>query len=247
MLFRYQFSSHVLAGLLLFVCIGPVAVAQEVDTSNLSLVFEEDFEDGVEHWNPLSPSLWKVTQEGTNRVYELIAESEAPQTGNTEYVPPHRSPFYISILDDVIVGSFVLQVEAKYTGAIYYHQDLSFFFGWQDPAHFYYAHLCATAGDNANTILIVNEADRKGIAQKQSESTDWIEGQYHTVQIVRDVESGVIEVYFDDLTTPVITAEDRTFLTGKIGLGSFDDAGRFDNLRIWSGEKSSVKYWMLYE
>jgi hypothetical protein len=35
------------------------------------------------------------------------------------------------------------------------------------------------------------------------------------------------------METLVMTAKDDRFTTGKIGLGSFDDTGSFDNLRVW--------------
>ena len=45
--------------------------------------------------------------------------------------------------------------------------------------------------------------------------------------------SGEIEVYFDDMQTPVMKAVDTTFGTGRIGVGSFDDTGDFDTIRLY--------------
>jgi len=53
------------------------------------------------------------------------------------------------------------------------------------------------------------------------------------VRIKRCTASGSIEVFFDDMEKPVMRAEDKTFLVGSIGLGSFDDVGHFDNVRVW--------------
>ena len=50
----------------------------------------------------------------------------------------------------------------------------------------------------------------------------------------RDAETGRIEVYFDDMTKPVMTATDKTFTSGRAGIGSFDDAGNFDRVVIYS-------------
>ena len=52
------------------------------------------------------------------------------------------------------------------------------------------------------------------------------------MKLVRDVEKGTIEVFFDDMETPCKVAEDKTFGWGMIGLGSFDDLGMWDDLRI---------------
>ena len=46
--------------------------------------------------------------------------------------------------------------------------------------------------------------------------------------------SGKIDVYFDDMTKPVMTATDKTFSSGKVGIGSFDDAGNFDQIAVYA-------------
>ena len=48
----------------------------------------------------------------------------------------------------------------------------------------------------------------------------------------RQVASGETQVYFDDLKTPAMTASDKTFDWGEVGIGSFDDTGRFDKLEL---------------
>jgi hypothetical protein len=61
------------------------------------------------------------------------------------------------------------------------------------------------------------------------------------VRVVRDTKSGKIEVYFDDLTKPVMRAEDKTFAKGRIGFGSFDDTGRVRNIRITGTSAEDAK------
>ena len=46
----------------------------------------------------------------------------------------------------------------------------------------------------------------------------------------------MIKVYFDDMSAPIMEAEDRHFDFGKIGFGSFDDTGRVDNIKVWGKE-----------
>ena len=47
---------------------------------------------------------------------------------------------------------------------------------------------------------------------------------------------GRIEVYFDNMDEPVMTAKDKNFTWGTVGVGSFDDTGNFDNVLLY-GEK----------
>ena len=47
------------------------------------------------------------------------------------------------------------------------------------------------------------------------------------------MDSGEIAVYFDDMDRPVMTAIDKTFAWGQVGIGSFDDTGNFDDVRVY--------------
>ena len=57
---------------------------------------------------------------------------------------------------------------------------------------------------------------------------------------MRSVHKGSIEVYFDDLTKPIMVAEDESFRVGRIGFGSFDDVGMFDDIKVWGKAESPL-------
>ena len=40
------------------------------------------------------------------------------------------------------------------------------------------------------------------------------------------------QVYFDDMERPVMRAKDKTFTWGRVGLGTFDDHGNFDEFKL---------------
>ena len=82
---------------------------------------------------------------------------------------------------------------------------------------------------NACQIFIVNKAARTPITVKTAKGTPWRDG-WHTVKVVRRVDDGAMEVYFDDMDEPLMTAEDKTFAWGRVGLGTFDDHGNFDEV-----------------
>jgi len=115
------------------------------------------------------------------------------------------------------------------THSDYGHRDAVVFFGYQDPAHFYYVHLGKQADEHANQIFIVNAADRKKISITSTSGTNW-DDNWHTVKIVRKPTDGTIEIYFDDMTKPVMTASDKTFAHGRIGVGTFDDTADWDDI-----------------
>jgi hypothetical protein len=182
------------------------------------LLFRDDFKKGADHWQPTDPAAWKAMTTDHGPVYSQFRQSK--------YKPPHRSPFNVSLLKDIIVSDFVLTVEVQSTGKDGPHRDMCLFFGYQDPAHFYYVHIAKRADDHANQIIIVNGADRKKISTKTTAGTPW-DDKWHTVKVARTVVDGRIAVYFDDMKTPIMTATDHTFPAGRIGLGSFDDTGNW--------------------
>lgn len=190
------------------------------------LIFHENFENFTdENWYQTDPSAWEIGQQGDNSYIALVKQSE--------YEPKYRSPHNINLIDTLVVDDFVLELKAQSTKEPYNHLDLCVFFGYQDPTHFYYAHLGAEADPNAHSIFIVNDSIRTSIAIERTKSLEW-GTNWHDVKIVRDSQSGLIEVYFDDMEKPIMKAKDKHFIKGKIGVGSFDDTGNFDEIKVYS-------------
>src|SRR5581483_9465584 len=144
---------------------------------------------------------------------------------------PHRSPLNISLIKDLTVTEFILDARLQSTGKDGAHRDMCLFFGYQDPAHFYYVHIAKKADDHANQIFIVNGKDRAKISTKSTDGTPWND-DWHHVRVVRRVAAGAIEIYFDDMKTPIMTASDKTFTWGRVGIGSFDDTGNWDDIMV---------------
>ncbi len=155
-----------------------------------------------------------------------------PKTYKSSYAPKHRSPVHIALLKNVSATDFVMDLEMQSTIAPYGHQDLCLFFGFESPQRYYYAHIGRAADANAHNVFIVNDAARKNIATRTTKGVDWKADTWHKVRLARQGSTGKIEVFFDDLKTPIMTAADKTFPSGYVGFGSFDDTGRFRNVRV---------------
>jgi len=200
--------------------------------AELPLLVRDDLEQGMARWQTTDPeaasSVWKIEslRQGTeiNRVLRV--------TGPSDYEPPFRSPHSIALLKDATVGDFELSVRLQNTnpgaGA---HRDLCLFWGYQDPSHFYYVHLGAEPDPHSCQIFVVDEAPRLKITRQESSGTRWT-SDWHRVKIVRRVADGAMEVYFDDMTQPCMTARDSRFGWGRVGLGTFDDSGNFDEVQL---------------
>ena len=194
-----------------------------VKKDEMPLIFSEDFEKGVERWEPTDAMAWKIVKTDKGQVYNQFQTSK--------YKPPHRSPLNISLIKDLSVTDFEVEAKVQSTGKDGAHRDMCLFFGYQGPDQFYYVHMAKNMDDRANQIFIVNKADRTKISTKTTKGTPWTDG-WHQVKVVRRVGDGSIEIYFDDMKTPVMTAQDKTFAWGRVGLGSFDDSGNWDEVRI---------------
>jgi hypothetical protein len=132
------------------------------------------------------------------------------------------------------VGSFELEVVAKSDrDSTVLARDICLFFGYQDSLRFYYSHFAARSAEVHNIIAIVKNADRVKINIEPPGTTNALltDYQYHTLKIVRSVATGSIEAYFDG--EKIMTAYDRTFLYGRVGIGSFDDVATFKSVRLW--------------
>ncbi|HXG62470.1 MAG TPA: hypothetical protein VNO22_13930 [Planctomycetota bacterium] len=185
------------------------------------VLLTEDFEGGAARWEPTDPAAWKIVETPSGKIYSQFRKSA--------YEPPHRSPLNIALLKDVVVGDFVLEARVRSTARDYNHRDVCVIFGYQDPARFYYTHLGKKADDHAHQIFIVNGAPRRKISSRTTEGTPWTDG-WHRIRVTRRVSDGRIEVFFDDFSRPVQTAEDRTFAWGRVGLGTFDDTADWDDV-----------------
>ncbi|MDF1799671.1 MAG: hypothetical protein P1V81_10880 [Planctomycetota bacterium] len=167
-----------------------------------------------------------VTDEAMWRVHEGSLEL----LGKGAYQPPHRSPHSIALLRTPDLGDFVLEVDLLQTGHEYGHRDLCLVFGHQDPANFYYVHLATTPDPNAHNVFVVDDADRRPLLPVPAVGVDWGTGRWHHARLERT--GARVSLHFDgDLVHEV---EDGTHGAGRIGLGSFDDQGRFDRLRLSS-------------
>ncbi len=210
----------IISAFLLNCCVSITAIADDAD---LPAVAKETFTKGAANWEPKDPAAWKVVKKGPESFYSMFKDSN--------YQPEVRSPVNFALLKEISVSDFILDVDMRSTQEVYGHQDLCLFFGYQDASHFYYVHLGREADAHANSIFLVNGKPRVSIAQKRTEGTNWTK-DWHHVRIKRDTTTGSIEVFFDDMKTPVMTTIDKRFLDGRVGIGSFDDTGDFDNFEL---------------
>jgi len=193
--------------------------------------YELDFEApaSIEAFDFTDPAVWRW------------ADASLELFGASAYTPPHRSPLNIALLRDVVAGDFVLEAELMQTGREYGHRDMCLFFCFESPERYYYVHLAPAPDANAHNVFLVAAAPRRKLAPVAAAGVDWGENLWHRVRLVRESSTGKIEVYFDDMHTPVLEAYDTTLKAGHIGFGSFDDTGRVRHVRMRGSDLRRVE------
>ena len=189
------------------------------------LLFSENFDKGRDRWEVTDEASWTHRIVDGNGVFGINRRESA-------YKPPFRSALHIALIKDVAVADFVLTFKVRSTKDTGNHRDCCIIFNHQDPANFYYAHLGAKPDPASGQIMIVQNAPRRPLTQN-TKTVPWTD-QWHQVKVVRDTAKGTIEVYFDDMTKPQLSATDKTFGKGRIGIGSFDDMNDFDDIRLYA-------------
>ena len=207
----------VLAAIMPFFCF--LTIDNNKSNQELAAVYATDFEKGADEWKFVDEG-WKVKESGSSKVLSQHIKK-------SNYEPKVRSPRHIALLKGKTVTDFQLDVRVLSTHKDYNHRDACLFFGYQSPTQFYYVHLGKKTDPHANQIFIVNNADRTKISLTTTAGTDW-DDQWHNVRITRNVTTGEIRVFYDDMSKPVMTAVDKTFAWGQVGLGSFDDTADWD-------------------
>ncbi|MEY3162509.1 MAG: hypothetical protein RIT25_2503 [Planctomycetota bacterium] len=198
--------------------------------SSLPVVATEDFDrsSSLARFECTDTKAWRWLEVDGTGALDLHQQSA--------YVPPHRSPLNLALLRDVTVGDFELELEAWQTGREYPHRDLVFVFGYRDPAHFCYAHLASAADGSAHHLQVVDGADRAPRTVQRTQGVAWGSGWKH----VRIERSGArVRVWFDRSPEPVLEGELPAW-PGRIGLGSFDDTGRFTGLVLRGATAQSL-------
>jgi hypothetical protein len=156
------------------------------------------------------------------------------------YAPPFRSPFSVAIIRSLEVKSFVMDAEMLQTSPSGDgHRDMVLIWSFISPSEFYYAHISTAHDGVAHNILIVDNADRKAISTTFTTGYDWGREVWKKLRVVRDVESGAMSVFdLDAPGTPILTANDKTFIDGYVGFGSFDNSGQVRNVKVWAASST---------
>jgi glucose/arabinose dehydrogenase len=182
---------------------------------------------GAQNWAPITPQKWQFP--GTE---VILAEPGAQRPG------PRRPFEYAVLTAGPQFRSVEINAEVRLdTPVSVSNRDVIIVFGHRSDTEFYYVHL---SSDNTiyphNGIFVVNNADRLRIEHQWNgfigAPPAVSDEEWHDVRVVHCADSGEIAVYVDGSENPLMTADDTTFGSGRVGFGSFDNIGRLRSLTV---------------
>ena len=222
-------NCHLFTPLVAIVFAASSAVAVSADEiEGYKLVYSQDFKnpEAIKDFTFTDPTAWKIAEIDGKAALELTKQSS--------YKPPFRSPVNIARLAGKKFGDVIIEADCMQTGREYGHRDMIFVYGWQSPSQFYYTHVATAADDHAHNCFIVNNAARVKFASEVTKGANWGLDTWRKIRIHRKASDGTVKVFFEDMAKPIMTGSDKTFATGEIGFGSFDDTGRITNIKIYA-------------
>ena len=214
-------------GLLTFVLSVPDVCGQSVQ----QMVFQDDFSDGSDRWETTDAASWTLTNEDGRSAWGINKRK-------SDYQPKVRSPHNRALVRGLNLTETIIEFDVKSTRDTGNHRDCCVFFQYQDPEHFYYVHLGAKPDPHSGQIMIVDGAPRRALTTNKK-PVPW-DDQWHHVKLERHTASGKIAVFFDNMKKPLMEAHDKTFTSGRVGIGSFDDMNDFSRVEIY-GQRASTE------
>lgn len=202
---------------IIFVCSLAVSTSIQCFAAPLKLA------DSLEQLTLLNSNLWKTGEVDGRRC--LILHTAGEQR------PPVRRPSeYALVKSEQPVGEFVIKAATLEPESLK-NRDVCLIFGYQDDTHFYYAHISSNSDNKFHNIIMRVDGDRRTRINLEKDPEPRLSSGWRTIRVQHSAD-GSIHVFVDDLTTPVMTANDQTYSVGKIGFGSFDDRAAFATLTI---------------
>jgi hypothetical protein len=140
-----------------------------------------------------------------------------------------RRPTKYALLESRPYSKVTMEAEIKRNG-----RSLIMVYGWQDDAHYDYAHISVDAAATQNVhngMFHIFGGERVRMSSLDGPGSlptqDWT-----PVKLVFDGETGRCYVEVSGKRNPSLDAVDLSLRWGRVGLGSFDETGDFRNVKI---------------
>jgi fibronectin type 3 domain-containing protein len=199
-----------------------VVAGQNVEITQappVPVCFSDNFDDGnADGWTPLTPSRWQVSNDAGSLRYFL---------NTTNYDSPDGIRMgEIALTNSGPWGDFVFECLAKSADAVVGGgaADLCIAFGYQDADSYYYINFNETPG--LTQLHRVHDGNQATLATYNDAT--FSDNDYHALRLERS--GNQIRAFFDGIE--LFAVNDGFFGEGQIGVGSYNDSGYFDDIKI---------------
>lgn len=189
--------------------------------STSGYLIAEDFSSSASNFTVISGGTWNVS----NGSYLLSSPAPGSTAGVLENISVHNTS---------VSGDFDLSAVLRITGTSGTWDDATIVFGYQDSSNYYYVSLNESSVADSNTkgifkVVSGTPTQLADITMTVISDTDY------AITIERNGSSIVASVN----GTQVASGTDSTFTSGKVGFGSYNDGGQFDELLVSTSGGSS--------
>lgn len=184
----------------------------------------DSFDAGMDGWEPVVAERWEVAEAEGNALLRL-------KTPGTLREGVRRPAEYVLARDagwrDVTIRLRLRSLRP----ATVIGRDAVVIFGWRDDTHFYYAHVSNDSNGSTHNIIMKVAGETRQAIQQPARPEPRLSDGWHEVQVEHRAD-GTIQVFMDDLETPLMTAQESDYPSGRVGFGTFDDVAEFDDVVI---------------
>jgi len=173
-------------------------------------------------WTVPNASDWKVERDADITVLRLLTP-RGP-------LPGPRRPMQFALAETPTFQHVVVDLDVKPVG-----RSVMLVYAYRDNAHFDYAHLSvdrAIIEPHHNGIFHVYGGERVRISTEEGRSAFVASKQWYHVRLTYSGDAGTIQVTVNEQSVPALHAVDLSLRAGRVGVGSFDEAGEFKNIKI---------------
>lgn len=190
-----------------------------------------DFENGLEPWEPLPSGTWRAETIRGDGVASLVR-------AGTQREGIRRPTAYLFLPGEVWRNlTFTLRARTSEPDSTI-NRDICLIFGYLDDTHYYYAHVSSNSDDAFHNVIMKVDGTERETIHRETAPEARLTGAWHTLRVTHE-ETGRIEVFVDDMESPLMTAMDDGFRAGSVAFGCFDDRARFDDVVV-EGERLSL-------
>ena len=174
-------------------------------------------------WGMPDRADWKTGEDGGAPMLSLLVGKEPPSSGP-------RRPAQFALAQTADFENVMIEADVKPRG-----RSVMIVFAHRDAAHFDYAHLSIDTGvmqPNHNGIFHVYGGERVRISSQEGPPAFAVSNRWYHVVLTHDGKTGSVRVDVDGKAIRALRGVDLSLVSGKVGLGSFDETADFKNVKL---------------